>query len=46
MIRGKVVDEEGNPLAGAKITFYNPVTGFKFTMETDKKGKLLKRYLA
>ena len=43
MVRGTVVNEEGNPLAGVKITFYDPATGVKFTIETDKKGKFLRR---
>lgn len=43
MVRGKVVDEEGTPLAGVKITFYNPATGLRFTFETDEKGRFFRR---
>ena len=37
-IRGSVVDQDGNPLQGAKITAVFKQSGIKFDTTTDKKG--------
>ena len=43
MVRGTVVDEEGNPRMGVKISLFDPATMLRFTIKTDKKGKFFGR---
>jgi len=43
MIRGKVVDEKENPLAGVKITFYDPPTGLNSPSRPTKGGRFLRK---
>ncbi|HMK29834.1 MAG TPA: tetratricopeptide repeat protein [Terriglobales bacterium] len=38
-VKGKVVDDQGQPVAGAVIQFYSKETGRKFELKTDKKGQ-------
>lgn len=42
VVRGVVTDQEGTPIKNAKITFMDPDRGYKFNLETDKKGKFIK----
>jgi TolA-binding protein len=39
---GNVVDESGNPVAGAKITGYNETHNIKFETHSNEKGKWIK----
>jgi tetratricopeptide (TPR) repeat protein len=38
IIKGKVTDADGKPLAGVKITLLDTARGLTYSMETDKKG--------
>jgi tetratricopeptide (TPR) repeat protein len=40
-VRGKVIGDDGQPLAGAEIVLFNKENGQKFTMKTDKKGEFV-----
>jgi tetratricopeptide (TPR) repeat protein len=42
VVKGVVTDPDGNPVEGAKITFFNSDRGLKFTVESDKEGKFIK----
>lgn len=42
VVRGIVIDRQGNPLEDAKITFYDQTRGTKYTTRSDKKGKFIK----
>lgn len=42
VIRGVVIDQEGNPLINVKITLLDPSRGFKFDLKSDKKGNFIK----
>lgn len=37
-VQGRVIGDDGKPLAGAEILLFNKDNGQKFTMKTDKKG--------
>jgi len=38
-VKGKVVDQNGQPVVGAIVQFYSKETGRKFELKTDKKGQ-------
>jgi len=42
VVKGVVVDPEGNPVKDAKITFFNADRGLKFTVESDEEGNFIK----
>jgi len=42
VVKGIVHDPEGNPVADAKITFFNADRGLKFTVKSDDEGKFIK----
>lgn len=42
VVKGVVVDPEGNPVKDAKITFFNADRGLKFTVKSDEEGKFIK----
>lgn len=42
VVGGVVTDKQGTPVKNAKIIFLDPDRGYKFSLETDKKGKFLK----
>lgn len=42
VVKGVVIDPEGNPVDGAKITFFNADRGLKFTVKSDNEGKFIK----
>lgn len=42
VVRGIVIDRQGNPLEDAKITFYDQTRGTKYTTRSNKKGEFIK----
>lgn len=42
VVQGMIIDEEGIPLKGAKLTFEDPSRGLSFHIESDKNGKFIK----
>jgi len=42
VVQGVVMDEEGNPLKDAKLTFEDPSRGLSFHIKSDKNGKFIK----
>src|SRR3954462_12429302 len=45
-IKGKVVDQQGNPVDGAKVTLYNQSTNRTLETKTNKKGEYIQVGLA
>ena len=42
VVKGVVIDPDGNPVQDAKITFFNADRGLKFTVKSDEEGKFIK----
>ncbi|MFB3814720.1 MAG: tetratricopeptide repeat protein [Terriglobales bacterium] len=38
-VKGRVLDAEGKPVAGATVEFSSPETGRRYTLKTDSKGQ-------
>lgn len=41
LVKGKVIDAQGNPVVGAKVTIHNQQTNRSLENKTDKKGEYL-----
>jgi tetratricopeptide (TPR) repeat protein len=42
VVKGMIRDVDGEPIPAAKIAFYDPDTGHKFNVRSDKEGKFIK----
>jgi tetratricopeptide (TPR) repeat protein len=42
VVKGVITDVEGKPIPDAKITLYDPDTGHKFNVQSDKEGRFIK----
>lgn len=42
VVKGVITDGEGMPVPDAKISFYDPDTGHKFNVQSDKEGRFIK----
>jgi len=42
VVKGVIINPEGDPVQDAKITFFNTDRGLKFIVKSDKKGKFIK----
>ena len=42
VVKGVITDAAGSPIPDAKIVFYDPDTGHKFNVQSDKEGRFIK----
>jgi tetratricopeptide (TPR) repeat protein len=42
VVEGRVIDEDGNPVKDARLTFSDPERGLDFILKSDKNGKFIK----